>query len=151
LGPQGRISDARFAHRRALWESLRFKSAGTCSSYHFSHLIDCQKDVVLDLHRDFFILYERAYGRTRDVHISTKTSDRERCLFMQHMSREMEEKWGAPHDSMVAAITSLMYQVPVSAKAVISQRNKMPRRATVKLPWTKSTTPFQRALLRSRR
>jgi Rhodopirellula transposase DDE domain len=32
LGPQGRISDARFSHRRTLWESLRFKSAGTCSS-----------------------------------------------------------------------------------------------------------------------
>jgi hypothetical protein len=116
-------------------------------SDHIANLIECQSTIVHDLHRDFFIIYEHA----SNVHLSTKTTERERMLFMQHMSREMQVKWGDCHDSTVAAITSLMYQVPVSAKAVISQRKKMPLRATVKLPWTKSTTPFQRALLRSRR
>src|ERR1700722_4838753 len=56
------------------------------------------------------------------LHVSQKLQDRERCLFMQRLSIEMIEWFDGPNDLVVAAITTLMYQIQVSTKAVEKQR-----------------------------
>jgi hypothetical protein len=89
-----------------------------------AYLIECQTVIVRDLHKDFFVIYERIYGDAPKVHFSTHSSTRERMLFMQYMSRDMKQSLDEWHDDTVAAIASLMYEVPVSRKAVERARSR---------------------------
>jgi hypothetical protein len=79
---------------------------------------------VAKLRREHDIMRDKGPFFLYPIHLSTKTSERERLLFMQHMSRQMKSEWGSWHDTTVAAITGLMYEVSVSWKAVERARSR---------------------------
>jgi hypothetical protein len=66
----------------------------------------------------------------RQVYVSNKPADRERMLFMQRMSAAMMATEGDWNDVVVAAITSVMYEVSVSEKSVTKQREQMSKATT---------------------
>jgi hypothetical protein len=79
---------------------------------------------VAKLRREYDVTREQGPYLSYNINLSTKTAERERMLFMQHMSRKMKSEWGSWHDTTVAAITELMYQVSVSWKAVERARSR---------------------------